>query len=84
MQKTCIAVDLYSAADHFLLHFFLSLGVSLGFYFLVILVGLWALLVIGHSSSWAFGPCFLLGVPPHELLGTNLQKRASITVLYTT
>ena len=38
----------------------LSLGVSLGYYFfsvffLSFLVGLWALLFIGPSSSWAFG-----------------------------
>ena len=68
-------VDLYFTTYHFPLHFFLSPGISVGFCFfsvffflgfscsLVFLVGLWDLLFIG--------------LLPYEVLGTNLQKRAS-------
>ena len=40
------------------------------FCFLFAFLALW-------SSWWTFGLCFVLGFLPHELMGTNLQKRAS-------
>ena len=56
-------VDLYSAADHFPLHFFLSPSISVGFCFFSIFFGLFLLFglfggPLGFAFYWAF---FLMG-----------------------
>ena len=66
----------------FLLFDLLGGPFGLAFHWAFLRIDFWALLFIGLSSSWAFGPCFLLDVPPHRLLGIDLQKWTSMQVSF--